>query len=99
MDEPVLTEVRKLLRENILPRLDNLDASLHELREATWPVCQGLRDQAAGGPLTNIQTKARFFKFLHIEDIRALLTKKAVSMGIYSKEVVDEELRQILVTS
>lgn len=94
-----MDEVRTLIRENILPRLDNLDAEMHELRRITWPVCQGQRDTTAGGPLTNIPAKSRFLKFLHIEDIRDLLSRKAIYMGIYSPDVVNEELRQIVVIS
>jgi hypothetical protein len=92
-----MEEVRKLIKENILPRLDNLDAEMHELRRITWPVCQGQRDTTAGGPLTNIPAKSRFLKFIHIEDIRDLLTRKAIYMGIYTPDVVNEELRQIIV--
>jgi hypothetical protein len=94
-----MDEVRTLIRENILPRLDNLDAEMYELRRVTWPVCQGQRDTTAGGPLTNIPAKNRFLKFLHIDDIRDLLTRKAIYMGIYSQDVVTEELRQIVVIS
>jgi hypothetical protein len=97
MDEPNLTEVSKLIRENILPRLDNLDAEMYELRRVTWPVCQGQRDISAGGPLTNIKAKFRFLRFIHIDDVRDLLTRKAIYMGIYSPDVVNEELRQIVV--
>lgn len=99
MDDPNLKDISVLIRENILPRLDNLDAEMFELRRVTWPVCQGQRDTSAGGPLTNIPTKNRFLKFLHIDDIRELLTRKAIYMGIFAPEIVEEELRQILVTS
>lgn len=92
-----LEEVRKLIRENILPRLDNLDAEMHELRRVTWPVCQGQRDATAGGPLTNIPVKSRFLKFMHLDDVRDLLSRKAIYMGIYSQEIVNEELRQIII--
>lgn len=92
-----LEEVRKLIRENILPRLDNLDAEMHNLRQVTWPVCQGQKDKKAGGPLTNIRSKFRFLRFIHIDDVRDLLTRKAIFMGIYSPDIVNEELRQIIV--
>jgi hypothetical protein len=92
-----MEDVRTLIRENILPRLDNLDAEMYELRRSTWPICQGQRDTAVGGPLTNIRIKARFLKFFHVDVIRDLLIQKALAMGIYSQTVVDEELRQILV--
>lgn len=91
------TEISKLIRENILPRLDNLDAEMYDLRKVTWPVCQGQRDASAGGIFTNIPTKTSFLKFLHIDDIRDLLSRKAIYMGIYSPEIVNEELRQIVI--
>jgi hypothetical protein len=94
---PDVDEITKLIRENILPRLDNLDSEMHELRRVTWPVCQGQRDATAGGPLTNIPTKSRFLKFLHIDDVRELLRRKAIYMGIFSPEIVEDELGLILV--
>lgn len=95
--EQQLEDVRRLIRENILPRLDNLDAEMHDLRRVTWPVCQGQRDISAGGPLTNIRAKSRFLRFIHLDDVRDLLTRKAIYMGIYPPDVVSEELRQIVV--
>lgn len=94
--EKTIEDIRALIRENILPRLDNLDAEIHDLREVTWPVCQGQRDTSAGGPFTNLNAKAYFLKFLHMDDIRRLLRRKAIVMGI-CPSVAEEELRQILV--
>lgn len=90
-------EVRRLIRENILPRLDNLDAEMYDLRMVTWPVCQGQRDMATGGPLSNINLKSRFLRLLHVDDIRRLLRRKAMHMGILNPQLVEEELRQILI--
>lgn len=95
--EKKLEDIRVLLWENVLPRLDNLDAEMYDLRMVTWPVCQGQRDMATGGLLTNISVKSRFLKFIHLDDIRKLLRRKAVCMGILNPELVDEELRQILI--
>jgi hypothetical protein len=92
--ENTLEDVRTLIRENILPRLDNLDAEMVDLRDVTWPVCQGQRDTAAGGPFANLNYKSYFLKFLHLDDIRRLLHRKALVMGI-CPSVADEELRQI----
>jgi hypothetical protein len=94
--EKTLEDIRTLLRENILPRLDTLDAEMNDLREVTWPVCQGQRDTSAGGPFANLNAKAYFLKFLHIDDIRRLLRRKAIVMGI-CPTVAEEELRQILI--
>jgi hypothetical protein len=81
--------------KHVFQRLDDLEAGLQELREVTWPVCQGLIDKETG-PFRNMKEKRRFFKFLHVEDIRKLLKAKAAFMGI-SQEIVYEELRQVRV--
>lgn len=78
----------------VFQRLDNLETELSELREATWPVCQGLRDQKS--QLQNIQEKRRFFKFLDGDAVRRLLRLKGDFMGKYPALNV-EELRQVLV--
>ena len=41
-----LKEVRKLLKECVLPRLDRLEADLFFLRRHTWPVCSILTEKA-----------------------------------------------------
>jgi len=81
--------------KHIFRRLDNLEAELAELREVTWPVCQGLVDQQTG-QFDNIRAKRRFFKFLDIEEIRSLLRLKCRFMG-RSQDLAVEELRQIRV--
>jgi hypothetical protein len=67
-------------QKHILSRLDNLEAELCELREVTWPVCQGLLDKH--GPFENKIQKRKFFKFLFIDEIRKLLNLKSRFMGI-----------------
>ena len=91
-----LEQIRLLLKENILPRLDNHEAEIYELRDVTWPVCQGQRDTAAGGMFTNIKAKRLFFKFMNPIDILRLLKRKAIVMGM-CPSLVYEELRQIRV--
>jgi hypothetical protein len=78
----------------IVQRLDNLEGELSELREATWPVCQGLKDQRS--QLQNIKDKRRFFRFLDHDIVRRLLTLKGKFMGKYPALDV-EELRQVLI--
>jgi hypothetical protein len=92
-----MEEIHRLIRENILPRLDAHEAELYELRQVTWPVCQGQMDKASGGVLTNILAKSKFLKFLHMDEIRRLLRNKARWMRI-DQTVVHEELRQIITT-
>ena len=67
---------------------------LSELREATWPVCQGLKDQRS--QFQNIKEKRRFFRFLDVDVIRRLLKLKGEFMGRFPALDV-EELRQVLV--
>jgi hypothetical protein len=94
-----IEDISKLLRENILPRLDAQEAELHELRAVAWPVCQALWDRKM--PFMNISMKKRFFKFLHIDDLRRLLKSKAIFAGIndVSLEQEIQMLTEIKVTS
>jgi hypothetical protein len=80
---------------HVFRRLDNLEAELNELRGVTWPVCQGLIEERSGGFQT-MNTKRRFFKFLHVDDILRLLKAKARFMRT-SQDLVYEELRQVQV--
>ena len=78
---------------HVFRRLDNLEAELSELREVTWPVCQGLVEERSGSFQT-MNAKRRFFKFLHVDDILRLLKAKARFMR-NSQDLVYEELGQI----
>ena len=78
---------------HVFGRLDNLEAELAELRESTWPVCQGLVDGRAG-IFANMKEKRSFFRFLHLDDIRHLLRRKAIFMGM-CPSLIGEELRRI----
>lgn len=79
---------------HILERLDNIEAGLIELREVTWPVCQGILDK--NGPFENKQEKRKFFNFMHLEDIINLLKLKAKFLGT-SQDSVFSELQWIRV--
>lgn len=87
-----IEDISKLLRENILPRLDAQEAELHELRSVTWPVCQALWDKKM--PFMNISMKKRFFKFLHVDDLRRLLKSKALFAGINDVSL-DQEIQML----
>ena len=93
-------EGTRLLREVILPRLDAYEAELYELRQATWPVCQALKDSnhAMSGsmPFKNIAEKRRFFRFMDIDEIRKLLGLKA-KLARIDEVSLNEELRMITV--
>ena len=79
---------------HILERLGNLEGELAELREVTWPVCQGLLDKT--NPLNNIKQKRKLLRWLDGDLIRELLLTKARFMGL-SRDQVSVELRQVLV--
>ena len=87
-------EGTRLLREVILPRLDAHEAELYELRQATWPVCQALKDNNM--PFKNIPEKRKFLRFLDGDEIRKLLGLKAKWAKINDVSM-NEELRMILI--
>jgi len=80
---------------HVFRRLDNLEAELNDLREVTWPVCQGIVEERSGAFQT-MTAKRRFFKFIHVDDIMKLLKAKAQFMR-NSQDLVYEELRQVRV--
>jgi hypothetical protein len=94
-----IEDISRLLRENILPRLDAQEAELHELRAVTWPICQAMWDRKM--PFMNISMKKRFFKFLHVDELRRLLKSKAIFAGINNVSLDHEiqMLTEIKVTS
>ena len=73
---------------HVFGRLDDLEAGLAELREVTWPVCQGLLDK--NGPFENKKSKIKFFKFLFLDEIKKLLRLKAIFMGNSQDAAVSE---------
>lgn len=92
MDDPVTM----FLREHVLPRLDNMEAQLTELREVTWPYVQAQRDMTANKyGVSTIKEKRSLLRWLHPSEIRKLLYKKAYWMNSVSS--VEAELREILV--
>jgi hypothetical protein len=88
-------EGTKLLREVILPRLDAHEAELRELRQVTWPVCQGLLDDKM--PFKNISNKRRFLRWLDFDEVMNLIRLKARWCGT-DRVSAEEELRMISVT-
>ena len=53
-DNKILQDVRELIKDVILPRIDQLEDELRELRRVTWPVCQSLRETSQ---LTDLKNK------------------------------------------
>jgi hypothetical protein len=85
-------DISRLLRENILPRLDAHEAEIYELRSVTWPVCQALWDRKM--PFMNMSMKKRFFKFLHVDELRRLLKSKALFANINDVSL-DQEIAML----
>lgn len=88
------TETTRLLRENILPRLGNLEAQLRELREVTWPYVQAKRDVQG---YDTIAEQRRLLRWLDLDEVRTLLRKKLYWLHIYEDEAAEHELNTILV--
>ena len=85
-----MDDIQRLIRENILPRLDAHEAELWELRGATWPVCQAIKDNNMA--FRNIKEKRRFFRFLDRHEIRRLLGLKAAYARL-DEVSLEEEIR------
>jgi len=77
----VLQSVRELLRDNILPRLTDLEEQVRLLRKVTWPVCQGLKEKTQ---LDDMDSKREFLQSLDYDEIIMLLMCK--SKGLLFEE-------------
>ena len=73
-DNKILEDVRLLIHDVVLPRLDRMEDEIRELRRVTWPVCQSLREKSQ---LSDIQNKKRFLEMLNEDEIKLLLKEKA----------------------
>jgi hypothetical protein len=81
--EEQVKQVRVLVRENILPRLTELEEQVRLLRKVTWPVCQRLTEK---GPLSDIESKREFLRFLDDDEVWALLKAKAQGRSLVTAE-------------
>ena len=70
----ILKSVRELLKDNILPRLGQLEEEVRLLRRVTWPVCQSLRESSQ---LDQMREKREFLEDLDPDEVRLLLCEKA----------------------
>jgi hypothetical protein len=73
-ENKILQDVRELIKDVILPRLDKIEEEVRELRKVTWPVCQSLREKSQ---LTDIQNKKKFLEILDDDEVIMLLNEKA----------------------
>lgn len=70
----VLTNVRYLLKDVVLPQLLRQEIELKQLRQQTWPVCQSIREQSQ---ISDIANKIEFLNELDFNEIIELLKNKA----------------------
>ncbi len=82
-----MEEIHLLLRENILPRLDNMEAQLKELREVTWPYVQAKRDQLG---LDTRREQQKLLRWIDLDEVSMLLRRKLYWLHIYEEEMVEE---------
>ena len=57
----ILTDVRYLLKDVVLPQILRQEIELKQLREQTWPVCQSIREQSQ---ISDIANKIEFLNDL-----------------------------------
>ena len=78
-----LTEVRTLLKDCLIPRLDRLEYEVNELRRFAWPVCAPFYEQRS--QLDNISLKSKVLLGISEEELKDLLKiKKLISEKIHS---------------
>jgi hypothetical protein len=82
-DAEALKQLRILVRENLLPRITELEEQLRLLRRVTWPVCQRLTEKS---PFADIESKRVFLQFLEDEEVWDLLMRKAQGRPIVGSE-------------
>jgi len=70
----VLKNVRELLKDHVLPRLNQLEEEVRLLRKVTWPVCQSLQESSQ---LADMDRKRAFLQILDPDEVRMLLDEKA----------------------
>jgi hypothetical protein len=98
MEKIILEDIHNLIKENILPRLTQLEEEVRLLRKYTWPVCQSLAETNALG---DIQDKSEFLKqgVRDTEEALMLLARKwslAEKQALFSSAAAKtEELRRI----
>jgi len=70
----VLTQVRLFIRDVLLRQINNLESDIRDLRKATWPICQALKEQSQ---VSDIHSKRLFLECLEEDEIKELLKLKA----------------------
>ena len=90
----ILRDIRTLLKENILPRLTDLEVELRALRRITWPVCQSQLE--TDGPFQALGEKKKFFLNLYEDVVYELLKLKArLKGGLVDQVLLDQEFNSV----
>lgn len=71
----ILDDVRALIKECLIPRIDKLEAEVHNMRQVYWPVCAFFSET---GPMQNIHDKSVLMLACEKDEIRRLVAKKNV---------------------
>ena len=69
----VLTEVRYLIKDVLLPEIFKTQEELKALRRITWPVCQSIKETSQ---ISDISGKIEFLNGLEHDEIIKLLKNK-----------------------
>jgi hypothetical protein len=97
MDEDnvqILNEIRTLLKDNIIPRLTDLEVEIKSLRRVTWPVCQAQLEP--DGPFQGLVEKKKFFLNLYEDEVYELLKLKArLTGGVIDQVLLDQEFNSV----
>ena len=71
----IIEDVRALIKECLIPRIDKLEAEVHNMRQVYWPVCTFFSES---GPMQNIHEKSVLLLDCEKDEIRRLIRKKNV---------------------
>jgi hypothetical protein len=90
----ILMDIRTLLKENIIPRLTDLEVEIRSLRRVTWPVCQSQLE--IDGPFQALGEKKKFFLNLYEDEVYELLKLKArLKGGPIDQVLLDQEFNSV----
>lgn len=90
----ILRDIRTLLKDNIIPRLTDLEVEIKALRRITWPVCQ--LQLETDGPFQGLHEKKKFFLNLYEDEVYELLKLKArLRSGAVDQVLLDQEFNSV----
>jgi len=75
----VVEEIRELIKDNILPRLTEIEMEMKKLRLETWPVSQAISEKSH---FYNAELyKKNYIGSIDLEDAERLLNRKKEILG------------------